>query len=180
MEFFINTAFFAAAQGLFLSVVLLFVKRGNRRANAFLAVLILVISLWTAEFAAYFTDQFNRFPHLLFSTIGFPLLYGPLLFFYTKALKGDKPLANRWNWLHFLPFLLHTFYYLDFFLEPVEVKLATIHALRNMNDPPTFSISFFCNESIKFIHLVVYFFIIKKIYISANFLKFQKSGLSIF
>ena len=162
MEIFINVAFFAAAQGVFLSLVLFFLKRGNIRANFFLASITLCFSLWLTEFAAYFTDYFTDFPHLLFSTVGLPLLFGPLLWFYALALRGQKPLSVKWNWLHLLPFLAYTLYYMPIYLESAEFKIGVIQQIRNVLDPPKLSISFFLNETAKFLQLVLYLFFVNR------------------
>lgn len=156
MTLFTTIAFFAAAQGFFLSLVLFFMKRGNRKANAFLALIILCLSFWTVEFAAYFTEYLYRVPHLLFSTVGLPLLFGPFLLFYAQSLNGDNLLKKRWIVLHFLPFLLYTLYYCPFYFETTAFKLESLRQLHDMKNPPAFKVSFFINEALKFLHLVAY------------------------
>ncbi len=156
MTFYTNIAFFATAQGLFLGLVLCCLQRGNRLANVLLGLLIIVFSLWMAEFAAYFTDAFFQVPHLLFSTVGLPLLFGPILFFYGRALRKKPLFTNRWDWLHFLPFLLHTIYYLPFFLQSAATKTDVFRQLINVDNPPEFSTYFYINESSKFLHLLIY------------------------
>jgi len=160
MAFFTHITFFATAQGVFLSCVLLLLKRGNRLANSLLAVLILLYSLWMAEFAAYFTSYLFEVPHLLFATVGLPLLFGPLLLFYAQTLAGRRKSIRTKDIWHFLPFLLHTLYYLPFFFQSGADKILALQELRNVDAPPTFSMGFFINESFKFIHLLIYLLVV--------------------
>lgn len=164
MQFFTHIAFFAAAQGVFLSLVLFLIRRGNRAANLFLGVFVLIYSLWLAEFAAYFTSYLFAVPHLLFVTVGLPLLFGPLLYFYAQSLEGQRPWQRPWGSLHFLPFILHTLYYIPFFIQSAAVKAAGLEALRNTLSPPDFSTGFYVNESLKFLQLVIYWGLVVRHY----------------
>ena len=164
MEFFTHITFFATAQGLFLSCVLLFLRRGSRLANGLLAGLVLLYSLWMAEFAAYFTRYLYEVPHLMFVTVGFPLLFGPLLLFYVQTLEGKRKSIHSRDVWHFLPFVVHTIYYIPFFLQSSEAKSMGLQQLQNVEVPPSFSESFFINESIKFLHLLVYLAIVYRSY----------------
>ena len=97
MEFFSGIAFFAAAQGIFLALGLAFVRGEARFENRILAFLILLYSFWLAEFAAYFPSHLYRIPHLLYVTNGFPLLFGPLLLFYTMSAGRIRDKAPWWR-----------------------------------------------------------------------------------
>lgn len=164
MQFFTHIAFFAAAQGVFLSLVLFLIRRGNREANLLLSVFVLIYSLWLAEFAAYFTSYLFAVPHLLFVTVGLPLLFGPMLYFYAQSLEGQRPWQKPWSGLHFLPFILHTLYYIPFFIQSAAVKAAGLEALRNTVAPPDFSMGFYVNESLKFLQLVIYWVLVVREY----------------
>ncbi|NRB48835.1 MAG: AraC family transcriptional regulator [Saprospiraceae bacterium] len=164
MEFFTHITFFATAQGVFLSCVLFLLKRGNRLANSLLAGLILLYSLWMAEFASYFTRYLYHVPHLMFVTVGLPLLFGPLLLFYVQSLQGERKAIRRKDVWHLIPFIVHTLYYLPFFLQSSEAKVIGLEQLQNVEVPPAFSISFFINESLKFLHLLGYLFLVYRTY----------------
>ena len=166
MTLFTTIAFFAVAQGIFLSIVLFFLKRGNKRANTYLALLILFFSLWVAEFAAYFTQYLYEVPHLLFSTVGLPWLFGPFLLFYAQSLHGEKPSRDKWFGLHFVPFLLYILYLSPFYLQNAAFKTQALELLRDIHEPPKFTISFYISKSLKLLHLVIYilftYFYLKK------------------
>lgn len=164
MEFFTHITFFATAQGLFLSCVLFLLKRGNRLANGLLAGLVLLYSLWMAEFAAYFTRYLYEVPHLMFVTVGFPLLFGPLLLFYVQTLQGQRKSIHPKDGWQFVPFVIHTLYYFPFFLQSSEAKRMGLQQLQNIEVPPSFSESFFINEGVKFLHLLVYLVIVYRAY----------------
>lgn len=164
MEFFTHITFFATAQGIFLSCVLFLLKRGNRLANSLLAGLVLLYSLWMAEFAAYFTRYFYAVPHLMFVTVGLPLLFGPLLLFYVQTLQGQRKAVRRKDLWHFIPFVIHTLYYIPFFLQSSETKKLGLQQLQNVEAPPAFSEAFFINEGIKFLHLLFYLLLVYRRY----------------
>ncbi len=162
MTFWVNIALFAVVQGLILGMALLFFKRSESLANVYLSLLIILMSAWIAEFASYFGHFFYKYPHALFVTIGLPLLFGPLLLFYVRALKKQQVFSWNKNWPHFIPFLLHTIYYIPFFIEPSHVKLNAIRALQNMSEPPEFSLSFFINEGLKWLQLTLYIYFVHR------------------
>ncbi|MBX2878242.1 MAG: helix-turn-helix domain-containing protein [Saprospiraceae bacterium] len=164
MEFFTHITFFATAQGLFLSCVILLLKRGNRLANGLLACLVLLYSLWMAEFASYFTRYLYEVPHLMFVTVGLPLLFGPLLLFYVQTLEGQRKAISRKDLWHVVPFVIHTLYYIPFFLQSGATKRLGLEQLQNVDTPPAFSESFFVNEGIKFLHLLIYLGLVYRSY----------------
>ena len=113
----------AAAHGLFLSVTLLLLKRGNRIANRFLAVLVLVFSLRLIEVVAYWTKYLLVFPHLFSTTASILYLYGPLLFLYARFLGSPKPTLKKGYLLHGLPYLIHTGVYAPLYVQSSEFKI---------------------------------------------------------
>lgn len=164
MEFFTNIAFFSAAQGIFLALALVFLKRGDRQANMLLAGLIFIFSLWIAEFAAYFTTGLLRFPHLLFTTLSLPLLFGPLLIYYAITVQNGKKVAGGRLWIHALPFIAEVLYRLPFYLQPAEYKIRALSALRDIENPPEFSAVFFVLELVRFLHLAAYLIVAGRLY----------------
>ena len=191
MIFFSNIAYLAAAQGIFLSLVLFFIQRGNRAANFFLATFIFCFSLWIAEFAAWFTDDLYQFPHLLFTTTGLPLLFGPFLLFYAVSLTDKHPLTSKRNYFHFLPFLLHIVYLSPFLFQSAAAKQEELRLIQNIQSPPDFSIVYYINESLKFLQLLIYLYLIFHFYLKnkstslsaiyqLNWLKILWIGLGLF
>ena len=165
MTFFTTIAFFAAAQGLFLGLVLLYLRRGHIRSNQYLGSLIIFYSLWTAEFAAYFTAHFYEFPHLLYLTLNVPLLFGPLLYFYAESLNFKKQTVF-WILLHFIPFAIFISMQFPFFIKPATDKIEALQTLRNLENPPAYSLEFFLREVFKSLHLILYIWFSLRIYLN--------------
>lgn len=116
--------FLGIVQGTFLGITLLSIKRGNRKANRILGILMLVLALTLNTHILSNTKFYLICPHLLLITHPFVFLYGPLLYLYTKAAT-----ARRFEWrkkyaLLFLPFLLLIGYYaLTFYFQSGEYKI---------------------------------------------------------
>ena len=94
----------AMGQGLFLIVTLLAKPQPAMRcANAFLASLVGVVVVVIGHAWLGLDDGFSRFPWLARSVAPLPLLVGPLLWLYLRAvLQPDGGPAKPW--LHFVPF----------------------------------------------------------------------------
>lgn len=112
-----------AAQGVFLALVLAGMKRGNRLANRFLICLLLVFSIGLVSAFLSATYAYRRFPFLI--GIDWPLdfLYGPLLYFYVKALTEQSRLLTPGRLLaHALPAVFFFLYLVPLFLLDPATK----------------------------------------------------------
>ncbi len=94
----------AAAHGLFLSVVLFFHRKGNRRANRLLAGIMLMFGISLGYYVAFWTQYVQLLPRFTAVIVILPLLFGPLLLLYFRQILG-KPFRKQDRW-HFLPFTL--------------------------------------------------------------------------
>ncbi len=93
-----------AVQGLFLAFALVFMRRGNRRANLYLAALLPAFSVVLMDGFMYATNYYIRYPHLLGLVWPAKFLLGPLLYFYVRELSSPKRVVFSWTQLlHFLP-----------------------------------------------------------------------------
>jgi AraC-like DNA-binding protein len=114
MEIAFNTPtillFSLIAQGVFTSVLLAF-KRENRFANRFLALLVLLLSLWLMDAFFGVSGIYGQNPNFYFLPIYGSLGFGPLIFFYTRALTGDLRQFRWRNAIHFLPVILQFSFY---------------------------------------------------------------------
>lgn len=94
----------AAAQGVFLSFLILRLKKGIKYANFLLASLILLFSLTLVYYVAYWSGIENQLPGFVKITLSFVWLFGPLVFLYLNALNRQV-FRNNDLW-HFMPFLI--------------------------------------------------------------------------
>lgn len=126
----------AAAQGVFLALVLCTYRRGNRTANTVLALLIFLLALRLLETVAYWTKYLLVFPHFWLTSASLQFLFGVLLYFYARILTdGSFALRPRMVW-HFLPFVLHTVSLLNFYVLPRAAKLAVLEKYIGVENPP--------------------------------------------
>ncbi|HEV2861114.1 MAG TPA: helix-turn-helix domain-containing protein [Pyrinomonadaceae bacterium] len=113
-----------AAQGLFLSVMLLGVKGGNRVANRILATLVATIALFVTGAVVRTSHYEFVVPHLSRIHDPLPFLAVPLIFLYVRKLTARTPSFHRREFLHFIPFILCCAYLLPYYLQGREAKLA--------------------------------------------------------
>ncbi len=101
---------------------------GKRHIFSFriLAVTLLVEILWSFISILLSNHLFEKFPHLyrLFA----PTIYllGPSFYLFFRTLFYNETKFRKWDWLHALPFLLHTIELMPFYLSPVSEKLIEI------------------------------------------------------
>jgi AraC-like DNA-binding protein len=113
-----------AAQGLFLVLALLTVKKGARQANRFLALFTLTFSITLIDMFLEYTRYYAQAPWLIGVIWTTNYLYGPLLLLYTTALiKKEWTPTRLKTLLHFLPFALSWVIMLPFFLLSADVKI---------------------------------------------------------
>ena len=95
---------FAAAQGIFLSILIVTLNKGVRLANKVLSSIILLFSLSLVYYVAFWTGYDKHLHPIIAIPLSFVWLFGPLLLLYFRALNGSR-LKRGWLW-HFLPFAL--------------------------------------------------------------------------
>ncbi len=111
-----------ASLAFFLEFILIS-KKGKSLADKILTVWMFVLGahLLLHFFEYYRLDQTYTF--LLGLNTPFPLLHGPLLFLYAKALTSNKIQMDKVDYLHFLPAILITLRMIPFFLLAGAEKL---------------------------------------------------------
>src|ERR1044071_4585582 len=90
-----------AAQAILFAGALLGTKRGNIHANRVLSALLLTISVLLTWGILSHTRYMLRVPHLAQLHVPFQFLIGPLVFFYVRALLGNRSGLNRRDLWHF-------------------------------------------------------------------------------
>lgn len=96
----------AAIQGFFLAIVLIKNKRGNNRANAFLAMLLVIFSMVIFH-SLYVPGYFEQtMGYKIKMNEPFILLIGPFIYFYVRELISEKFSFSIKDTVHFIPFAL--------------------------------------------------------------------------
>jgi AraC-like DNA-binding protein len=108
---------FAALQFFLLVVFFFFYKQWSKSSQLLLAAFLLVKTFSIINHLIIDFDKFFTFPLPLFD---FFLLYGPLLYFYTKSIVFRDFSFKKYYFLHFLPFIF------SFFLNVAKLYLYRI------------------------------------------------------
>jgi len=148
---FLSTLFLLAGiQGILLSV-LLFNKKKNHNANIFLSLGILALTV--DLFAVFYevNEYFYQYPHFLGLTFGFPLVYGPLFYFYTRFLVVPGSKFKAKDFIHFIPFLLLVLYMVPSLLMNGEEKIQYVLSIFSGNQ-----IDYIIFGHLKPLHGIVY------------------------
>ena len=99
----------------FFQVILLLNKRNKSMPDKILAMGICIIGIHLLSYHIYSLGYWNKYPHLIGITVPFPLIYGPVLFLYTRySLKKDSILQIK-EYLHFAPVVFSYLYMYNFF-----------------------------------------------------------------
>ena len=141
----------AAIQGLFLSVVILVQQSKLSSANKYLGALIGLFSLMLIDYFTYWSNYRFAFPYLFGFSFGFPLWYGPILYFYIRELNNiQKP--SRFNQLlHFLPGVIFYLYMIPYFTTSYEAKIDLFLDANNQS-----LLSILATPTLKIVHMAIY------------------------
>lgn len=152
-----------AIQAFFFGVLLL--DRGkNRLPPRLLLLFFSIIGLVLFEHYLFQKKIIFEYPHLMGLTYTFPIILGPILFFYTKSLVNENIAISFRNFiLHAIPFLfITTFLIYDFyFLSPPEKIIYYEKETQGQTSVFIFIAEFLINFSIPF-YSVVSLFLLKK------------------
>lgn len=106
---------------LFLALILL-TKSKKSPADRILFCWLCIILLHLILFSVASSEKYFDFPYFLGIEIPIPLLHGPFLFFYTKALTSGY-FNYRNMFMHFIPFTIAIAILIPFFVSSQEEKI---------------------------------------------------------
>lgn len=111
--------------GVFLAFFLAFLlitKRNKNIADFILASWLAAIGLNLAGHYMLLTNQYIRYPSLIFFGFSLPLVYGPFLYLYIK--RQTSPESFSWKYLlHFIPVVVCNLLFLSFYTAPFEQRV---------------------------------------------------------
>ncbi len=130
-----------SAQGLFLALALVFMRRGNRRANLLLAALLLTLSVLLIDGFLNATNYYSRCPRLIALIGPWNFLVGPFLYFYVRELSSPKRTVFSWgHLLHFLPAIVFALLPVLFYsMSPNENAPGWAYSLAPLNGTHLFT-----------------------------------------
>jgi AraC-like DNA-binding protein len=145
-----------AVQAFFFGVLLL--DKGNNRLPPKLLLLFFsLIGFVLIEHYLFQRRVIFEYPHLMGITYTFPIILGPILFFYTKSLVNENFAISFRNFLFYaIPFLfMTTFLIYDFyFLSPQEKLIYYEKETQEQTSAFIFIAEFLINFSIPFYSIV--------------------------
>jgi len=116
---------FAAAQAAFVALALWLRPSQRPLANRLLAVLLLLFAVTLVEYVLFWTRYIGHWAHMADLSLSFPLLFGPLLWWYCRIVFENRPMT-RADWLHVVPFAMCTAAWLPWYALDVEGKRAVL------------------------------------------------------
>lgn len=138
-------------QGIFICLVLLFLKHPFQNANRWLAALVWLFVLLIGEEFLEMIAWNSRFPHTIEITLTLDFLIGPIMYIYVRSITQAPKFHKLKYILLFLPWLISFLFWLPFYLLPASEKVGY------WNQEP--GLSFFIFLAFKFIVLYLYFFL---------------------
>jgi AraC-like DNA-binding protein len=112
----------AACQAIFVAVVILLKKERSRPAIFFSAFMLLFAYMLIFNFF-YWTGLLQIYPFLSITNFPVNLAFGPLLLLYLDAQR-NKPMLQKWWWVHFFPTILMFIHFLPFYILKSSEKIA--------------------------------------------------------
>jgi AraC-like DNA-binding protein len=141
--------------GLFLTVVVKGVKKGDQVTKNILSLLLLTYSLVILGNVIWQTRIYHSLPFLIGIFPNLYFLIGPLLYFYVKALTSDSGLTfKKKDLLHLAPGILNILYLFPYYFWDVEKKIRVFEDLSLRN-----SLSYHIILVIRLFHISVYLII---------------------
>lgn len=118
-----------ALQGIFFALLLFRLPRGNRTANRFLSLFLIIFSVVMLGIVAYSSHWVLQAPHLGLLHTPFGACLGPPFWLYIRAQtqKDFRPLT--WHWAAMIvPFAGAVLWLTPFYILPAEAKRAVLEA----------------------------------------------------
>lgn len=140
-----------AAQGCFLAAVLA-TQRRNRTANRILAVAVFAFSIQMISVVYHAVGFEQVFPHFFGAAYPLPMLYGPLIYLYAVTAGDRARRLQRWDWLHFVPFVVVVAVGLPIYLMSGAEKIAFHRQMQAGFRPVTLQVI----DSLKYVSGVAY------------------------
>lgn len=88
-----------------------------------------LLFLQNISFIIYKTNYYFKVPHLIRVSGPFLYLGGPILYLFVRTLFYNESKFRRWDFLHFLPFLMNVIELMPFYLSSPDVKIKTLQVI---------------------------------------------------
>ena len=121
--------FLSAFIGTLVSSILAFINTVRRHANRLLSVSLFSVALFALTSALLINHSIFLVPHLFRLNMPLHYLVAPCAYLYVRAVLYREIRFRRYDWLHFIPFSLHTLELLPFLLHSAAYKFHYLERL---------------------------------------------------
>ena len=132
----INTISIIILFGLLQGLLVLTVFAWKRRIKEHKYLIALFIVMMLVQFHSFLLESKAMLHVIFYLNVDIPLvlLFGPLIFFYTRSLLGESKPKNL-EFLHYIPFVFYFLYSFHFFLQPAKYKYNLVVELLGLELP---------------------------------------------
>lgn len=164
------------AQGFFASI-LVGTSPLNKKANFFLATLLLTFALWLFDTFYKAAGLYQKDPNFYFQPIFYSFAFGPLMYFYVKRLTNAAYQFKSWDSLHFLPALIQGGLYWFLFLKDYSFRR---WFWQEVHYPFTYNLEFDLTLLSLFCYIIASIFLLRnyRLWLENNFSEFSKINLN--
>lgn len=121
--------FLSAFIGTLVSFILVFVNTVQRHANRLLSASLFSVTLFALTSALLINHFIFVVPHLFRVSMPLHYLVAPCAYLYVRSVLYQEVRFHRFDWLHFVPFGLHTLELLPFLLHNAAYKYQYLQLL---------------------------------------------------
>lgn len=179
IPFITTIIFLGVVQGIFLGIILITLKRGNRIANRVMGILVILFSLSISHILLLRSGLYLKAPHLIMTNHPLLFLFGPLFLLYVSIIIKKRFTFKPAYLLHLIPFVVYVIYLMPFYLKSGAYKIWYIEHWQTTGKLIDYVVG-----PLQIIHLFTYIFIINKIQrkhsenLKATFSTIEKINLS--
>lgn len=179
IPFITTIIFLGVVQGIFLGIILITLKRGNRIANRVMGILVILFSLSISHILLLRSGFYLKAPHLIMTNHPLLFLFGPLFLLYVSIIIKKRFTFKPAYLLHLIPFVVYVIYLMPFYLKSGAYKIWYIEHWQTTGKLIDYVVG-----PLQIIHLFTYIFIINKIQrkhsenLKATFSTIEKINLS--
>lgn len=120
--------------GFLIFIALFFVNISQRHSSRILAVYVLVFALFAAHNLLVVTNIMKDYPYTFRCTKALTYLPGILVYLYVRSIVNNEHQFKKWDFLFFVPAILHFIELLPFYFTSSIVKQMQVQAFfRDMN-----------------------------------------------
>lgn len=124
--------FVCIVQGFFFATTISLLKKGNKKANRILSILIISIAMSISYGVIHYTNLFYALPHLIAIGPSFMLMLGPLMLFYFRALTIKDYRLKPLDLLHFLPMIAFIIFQSPVYFVSAAGKVAWLESTQTI------------------------------------------------